>query len=497
MKKYIAIDIGVSSLKLLVAGMDGKQIRVYREQKLLNKPLEKNGNQFIDIFSLLEQIKNSIKEISFQEQQIFSIGIDTYGNGYALLNEEKSLIELPYFYKDDRTIGILEKISKRISLREIYQQTGLYPTEIRVLMQLFLEVLNQTFSIRECRYLLLFPDLLIFLLTGEIKAERSMASVASLLSSGGDDWCSQLFECLSIPVNIFPPLVEGGSQESKIPLMPNVIKELGCKEMGLVHVTSHDTESALLAAPMLDQGYLFISIGSSVICGARTPQPVICDGGYLGRFKNVRGAFEQNSLCRDFSGLWLLEKCLRFWRKMEPDIGYAEIITACENSEDNDTYFDVCSPGICTCPDSLIENINEFCRKTGQTEVHSIGEIATCIFESITLEILWTFNQIKGLTLEQDFLGVSAIGGGVHNRILMQMIADAIQLPVYVGSDFSAAIGNVLMQMISSGELLTKRDVKDVAANSCGMSTFDPNAPSAKWDIAIGRLLKFKCLNIE
>jgi sugar (pentulose or hexulose) kinase len=490
----IAIDIGCSSVKVIAGKLNGKNIGVKAEKTLTNKPLALNGHLYIDVYQLYDSIKNAIRQLSKNGCKFDSIGIDTYGNGYGIFDKDMSMIGLPFFYKDSRTQGILSKITQIVALREIYQQTGVYPTDIRVLVQLYYETMTKSTRIENGKHLLLLPDLFGYFLTGVKRAERSMASVANLLSRRNDDWCFELMQKLSIPTDIFPPLVEGGREDDRSSLLPEVMDELQCKNIRLACVTSHDTESALLAAPMLDNKTLFVSLGSSVICGAQTTMPIICDTGFTSGFKNMYGAFGSNSLCRDFNGLWMLEQCMELWRNVNPHISYSDVIHSCESAGENHTFFDVCDSSFRFYKGTLIEAIKEYCLRTDQPIVNSVGEIANCILESIALQIKWTYAQIKQVIGRSDFHGISIVGGGVRNPLLMQMISDALGLPLYRGSPFSASMGNILMQNYAAHELNSLEEIKEVACNSCDMRIITPVGLMDRWDTALSRMEKHRLI---
>ena len=483
--EYIAVDIGGSSVKLSVARLDQNRIVILDQQTVPNNPLILNGHSYIDVYKLYDLVKTKVGQICSRGHEPISLGIDTYGNGYGVFDEDLCMIGLPLFYKDPGLQDGLQKIAQKVPLREIYKQTGVFPTDIRVLMQLFSETSNGSTRMVNGRHLLLLPDLFCYFLTGVFRAERSMASVASLLNRNGDDWCFDLLEKLSIPTDIFPPLIDGWSEDARLPFLLEISEELNCKNTQLVSVVSHDTESALLAAPMLDKRKFFVSMGTSVICGVQTEKPIICDDGYQREFKNIYGAFGNNSLCRDFNGLWILEKCLEFWRRDNPELTYNDVILACESEGKNYGYIDVCDPSIKFFKKNMPEAINEYCARTNQRAVNSIGEIANCIFESIALQIKWIYEEIRLLTGQDDFDGISVVGGAVKNDLLMQMISNALGMPLYKGSTFSASIGNVLMQMYSNRELGSIEEIKEVAWNSCDMSVVTPNDSQEKWDAAL------------
>lgn len=492
-REYIAVDIGGSSVKLIIAKLNKQKIEIIEEQNFANRPLSLSSNLYIDIYMLYTTIKNAIAQLCVKGHKPVSLGIDTYGNGYGILDRDKSMIGLPFFYKDPRVNGILDKLKQHISPWDLYQQTGVFPTDIRVLMQLYYEVITNSTSMEHGKHLLLLPDLFAYLFTGELYAERSMASVANLLDLNGE-WCFNTMSHLSIPADIFPKLIDGGNN-ARFHIIPQVSDEMCSGDMRFTYVTSHDTESALLAAPMLSQGVLFVSLGTSIIFGTPTKSPIISYEGYLGKFKNVRSAFNSNSFCRDFNGLWLLEQCMELWRRKNPVLTYDDVIQACELEEENDTYIDVCDSDLYFYSGTIPEVINNYCERTGQKKVYSIGSIAKCILESVALEIKWSYEKIKSLLPDTNYNAISAVGGGIHNKLLIQHISDAISLPLYTGSKYSASMGNILMQMYSCEELGSIEEIKEVARSSCDMSIITPRNREEKWEKALERLKIYKNIN--
>lgn len=488
--EYIAVDIGGSSVKLFAGKLDNNRIVICDKQTIPNKPLSLNGHVYVDIYGLYGLLKTKIGQMCSAGLEPISLGIDTYGNGYGILDKDYRMIGLPLFYKDPSLQGGLEKVAKKVSQREIYEQTGLFPADIRVLTQLLCESLSQSSRLLNGKYLLLLPDLLCYFLTGSIRAERSIASVASLLDRNGSNWCSSLFKEASIPMDIFPPIVDGWREDTRVPFLPEVSDELNLRKANLVSVVSHDTESALLAVPKLDKQKLYISMGTSVICGVQTDGPIICDEGYQREFKNIYGAFGNHSLCRDFNGLWILEKCMEYWRRINPNLAYRDVISACELEKGDYCFIDVCDSSIKYYKDNMPEAINAFCMRTNQDPVHTIGDIANCVFASIALKIKSVYEEIKSLTGRNDIDGICVVGGAVENDILMRMVSDALSLPLYKGSKFSASIGNLLMQMYTNRELSSIEEIKEVAMNSCDMEVVCPSGPREQWDEVLDRMIR-------
>ncbi|MBG0786556.1 MAG: hypothetical protein H0S79_15775 [Anaerolineaceae bacterium] len=485
---YLAIDIGGSSVKLFAGKLDNNRIVICDKQTIPNKPLSINGHVYVDIYGLYGLLRTKIGQMCSSGLEPISLGIDTYGNGYGVLDKDHRMIGLPLFYKDPSLQGALQKISQRFSLREIYEQTGLFPADIRVLTQLLSEAFSQSSRLIQGKHLLLLPDLLCYLFTGDLRAERSIASVASLLDREGSNWCFDLFKEASVPATLFPPIVDGWREDTRVPFLPEVSEALNLQKANFVRIVSHDTESALLAAPKLDKQKLFISMGTSVICGIQTDGPIICDEGFQREFKNIYGAFGNYSLCRDFNGLWILEKCMEHWRCSTPSLSYHDVISACELERGGHSFIDVCDPSIKFYKDNMPEAINAFCLRTGQDPVHTIGDIANCVFASIALKIKSIYGEIRELTGRKDINGICVVGGAVENDILMKMVSDALSLPLYKGSKFSASIGNLLMQMYTNRELSSLEEIKEIAMNSCDMEVVLPNGSREQWEEAMDRM---------
>ncbi len=482
-----AVDIGGSGIKMLTVRSQGQNLEILDQSCIPNPPIQQSGHVYIDIPYILDAIENKLCFLFDNHIIPQTMGIDTFGNGYGFLNQTLALEELPYFYKDTRTKGIMGQINSHCSVYELYEKTGLYPTEIRVLMQLFLDASLPDSAIHRCKWVLLLPDLLNFLLTGQISAEESMASVASLLDVKGKCWNRDVFSLLNIPSEIFPPLISGGR------VLGNLRSEIAKKVHGnlqVIAVTSHDTESALLSIPDLDEHCVFASIGTSLIFGTRVPTPIVTQQAFDGAFKIIKGPFHY-SLCRDFNAMWLLEKCMQYWRETSSALDYSDIIALCETADENHTYLNVCDPMLRTESGNIIDKITEYCIRTEQEIPRTIGEIANCILDSIVVQSLWSFHQIQQITCRTSYHKLVVIGGGSKNRLLMQRTADALQIPVIVSSNSCSALGNVLMQLYATNTLSNLSDIQCAARHLfCGIQYMPQEKNGAKWNYALSILDK-------
>ena len=481
MRGCLAADVGGGSIKMLAACCEAGQIRILDQRSVQVPPLARGGHIYVDVPGILAAVRGYAEEPIQKGMSLQALGIDTFGNGYGLLDERGDLMELPLFYKDGRTRGVLQEIEKRVPLWELYCATGVYPTDIRVLMQLFCDARDPRHAIHRSSRMLLLPDLLNYALTGQMHGEESMASVASLLSTGGG-WAVDVLDRLEIPSAILPELVKGGGAVH--PLRDTVAGGLG-RELQVVTVASHDTESALLAAPELDEHSVFASVGTSIIFGARTNEPVVSHQGFEGAFKTVKGPFH-SSLCRDFNAMWLFEKCIQAWRRTQPRLTYEDVLEACRTAKENHTYCNVCDPALRVEQGDILQAIADYCRETGQTPPFGVGETANCVLDSMVLQALWSLRQIRQITGRNDFQRLVAIGGGTRNPFLMQRLADALAMPVVTGSVVSSALGNILMQLYAVGAVSDLGEMQQIAKHSFTSSTYSPRpAYHEKWEQAL------------
>ena len=184
--------------------------------------------------------------------------------------------------------------------------------------------------------------------------------------------------------------------------------------------------------------------------------------------------------------MWLFEQCVEEWRRERPGLTYEDITDACLAAGENRTYLNVCDPYLRMEHSSMTEAVRSYCRSTGQRPPVSMGELANCVFDSIVLQALWSFREIRQITGQTRYAGLTAIGGGVRNRLLIQRLADALNIPVTTGSELSSAIGNVLMQLYATGELADFRAIQQAAQGSISSETFYPRAhTAAKWEEAL------------
>lgn len=480
---YVAVDIGATGIKMVAASFADGRLTVKDTYSAGNRPLKKDGGEYADISYMLETIKQGLRRFG-KLATCVSLGIDTYGNGYGILDADGRLIELPHHYRDCRVDHIKESVNQYFTDWELYQQTGNFPIKTRALFHLYQDVLEQSKAITRGICFLPLSNLLEYLLTGEKAAERTIASVLYFLDSKGEYWNFPVFEKLGIPEKLFGPLSEAGTIRGTIRNCFST--EASIQGISVAAVVGHDTESALLAAPMLTEDKVFVSLGTSLVFGARVKVPIINEKTYQYRFKNMRGAFGTYSLCMDFPGFWLLERCMERWRMDIPDLDYDMVCAAAGVTGHSKAILNVGDDRYRVSSDNLMQVIRGYCKETGQPILNSMGEICQCLFESYALYLKWNLQRLSEIT-GVNYNGMVAVNGGVRNEYLIQMIADALGIPVTTGSPVASAGGNLLMQLYAAGEASSEANLEEIARNSWKPKVYESRT-SEYWDSRLEEL---------
>lgn len=436
----VAIDVGATNIKIVPAAVADSGITLLEVSSIPDLPLTQNGTEIVDVGSMIDALQERLQELA-DRYQVLSIGIDTYGNGYGVVDAQGAVVQYPYYYRDHRIDGIWDTVSRFYTQDELYRLFGNFPIKTRGLFHLYRDVLDHNPNIRNGNTIVPLPNLLEYLLTGRIGSERTIASVLYMLDADGQEWNRQVFRTLGIPEEIFPQLTDAGNYLGTIQQWdhtqasaPRVIRVLG-----------HDTESALITAPEMGEDDVFVSLGTSFIFGTRVHHPMINDATYQYRFKNMRGDGEWYSLCKDFPGFWVLERCINQWDRLYNGVTYDFLCKEAAQAEENHTYLDLNADRFRVSESNILEVIRQYCNDTNQSYPDSVGAMTKCIFESYCLYIRWNTDRLGQIT-GRRFNRLYAFNGGVRNHDLMQMMADCTGMDVCAQSPYASAVGNLMVQ---------------------------------------------------
>ena len=481
--QVLAFDFGASSGRAMLGGFDGKTITLEEIHRFTNDPVQMNGTLYWDAPRLFFEIKEGIRKAK-AKGGFDSIGIDTWGVDFALLDSFGDLIANPVHYRDSRTEGMMEEAFQVIPREELYTRTGTQIMRINTLYQLLSRAKKRPDLLERADSLLLIPDLFHYLLTGEKKAEFTEASTTQMLDPRTGDWDKELLERLGIPSRLLPEIIPSGSVYGA--LKKDLAEELGVPEVPVIAVASHDTASAIAAVPAPEKDFLYISCGTWSLFGTELSAPIIDEKTRRFNLTNEGGYGKTVTLLRNIMGLWLIQESRRQWIREGFSVTYADLEQEALAEPAFLSFVDPDAPEF-EAPGNLPERVREFCRKTGQHVPENRGQVMRCIYESLALKYRQTAGMIRETT-GKTYPAIHVVGGGAKDGFLCQLTADACGVPVTAGPIEATVLGNIAVQLIALGELSSIKEARKLLAAGEGFRSFEPH-PAAEWDAAYERFL--------
>ena len=480
----IAFDLGASNGRAILGRFDGSRLTMQELHRYENDYIPLNGVLYWDVMNFYQQMKLGL--YAFQRGGFGSLdcfGVDTWGVDYGLLGRGGQLIGNPrsYRYAAD---GDMQPVFDKVPFETIFRRTGIAAQSYNTLFQLYKRKLENDPALENAETLLMTPDLLGYFFTGEKRSEYTIATTSMLYNPAAHDWDRETIRELGLPEHIFTPLDRAGQLRGQ--LLPAVADEIGLNRARFAAVGCHDTASAVAAIPG-SGNFAFCSSGTWSLFGVETDHAILTDAVRDSGFTNegtIQGGFRP---LRNIMGLWLIQKCRRDWARAGKKYSWDEIVQLAEAETPLRSVIDPDYPPFFSAG-GMEKKIRGYCRATGQPEPENPGQIARCIYESLALKYSWALErleQIKGGKLDS----LNIVGGGIQNKLLDQMAADAIGRPVTTGPIEGAAIGNLLAQAMALGEIANLRELREVVRRSESVAVYEPHH-TAQWEDAYARLLR-------
>lgn len=445
-----------------------------------------------DILHIYKGLKDSLLTTSIQGVHAESIGIDTWGNDFALLDAGGYMIENPYSYRDKRTEGSVTHVGSIIGSRELFARNGIQQVRMNTLYQLASLVKSRSYLLETAKKLLFMPDLLAYFLSGEQHSEYTMATISQLYHYKSGNWDYELLSMLGVPKTLFSPIIMPGASLGT--LRPSVCDEIGIKSLKLIAVGSHDTGSAVAAVPSTEASPLYISSGTWSIIGTETDAPVINDQAYQFNFSNEGGVNGKIRLLKNVMGLWVLQEVQRNLSAEGRTYTFEELERMATEAEPFGSVIDPDEESFYE-PADMPEMIRAYCTKTGQKRPESDGSLARTVLESLALKYRFVIERLEKLT-GKKYSGIHIIGGGAKNRLLCQLTAGCTGKAVYAGPIEATAIGNGLVQLISLGEISDYSQARSIVLKSFPPDIYQPENV-LRWEEEYDRFLAVTGLKRE
>ena len=479
----LAIDLGASSGRGIVGSFDGEKLSLRENHRFSNDTVIANGRMYWDILRIYHEIKQSITKTVLDGDNVRSIGIDTWGVDYALMDKNGRMLANPTHYRDVRTDGIADHVSKYFSLDDLYSTAGIQYMNFNTIFQLAADKRDDPEILAMADRMLNIPNLLNYFLTGNMANEYTVLSTGALLDANTRSYAYDFIDKLGLPRKLFGEIVQPGYKVGK--LLPQVQGETGKCDADVLTVASHDTASAVIAVPTQEDDFIYISSGTWSLMGTELKNPLLNEASRKSNLTNEGGVMGTIRYLKNIMGLWLIQESRRQWKREGKEYSFAQMEAWAKECTPFRSLINPDDPSFAT-PGNMPEKVREYCRRTNQPVPETVGEVIRCIYESLALKYRYTAEAIQTLVGKKAKV-IHVVGGGTKDGFLSQMTADACGIRVLAGPEEATAIGNLMMQAIATGEVADLKQARQIVAASFGVKTYEPTADRNIWDEAYGR----------
>ena len=469
MKKVLAFDFGASSGRAIIGSFDGEKITLKEVHRFTNDPVDLGGTLYWDVLRLFYEIKQGIVKAKIAGG-FDSIGIDTWGVDFGLIDKNGRLLENPVHYRDKRTSGLVEESFKSVPRQKMYDITGIQFMELNTLFQLISLKKQRPEMLERADKMLFMPDLFAYFLTGKMCSEYSIASTSQLIDINTRTWSKELLDAFGIKESLFAPLTEPGTQLGN--LSKEICEECGVESVPVISVCGHDTQSAITAVPCESGDFAFLSSGTWSLFGTELQKPIVNETSLKINITNEGGFGGTTGFLKNIIGLWLIQESRRQWQREGKDYSYADLEKLALSEEPFKCFIDPDAPEFVP-QGNITERVREFCRKTGQYVPESVGEIMRCIYESLAMKYRMTFEKLCECT-GKDYPVIHVIGGGPKDGLLCRMTASSCGKTVKAGPIEATVMGNVAVQLMSDGTIGSISEARKAVAASESLKTYEP-----------------------
>lgn len=483
-KRVLAFDFGASSGRAIIGCFDGDKITLEEVHRFSNDPVSVGGTVYWDVLRLFYEIKQGIIKAKIAGG-FDSIGIDTWGVDFGLIDSEGKLMENPVHYRDARTVGLVDEAFKTMSKEKLYGITGIQFMELNTLFQLISLKKYRPWMLERADKMLFMPDLFGYMLTGKMCAEYSIASTSQLIDLDKRTWSKEILDAFGIKESVFAPLVQPGTVLGE--LSKEICEECGVDPVPVISVCGHDTQSAITSVPCEDGDFAFLSSGTWSLFGTELDKPIVNETSMNINITNEGGFDGSTGFLKNIIGLWLIQESRRQWKREGKEYSYADLEKLALAAEPFKCFIDPDAPEFVP-HGNIPERVREFCRKTGQYVPETVGEIMRCIYESLAMKYRLTFKKLRECT-ERDYPVIHVIGGGTKDGLLCQMTANSCDRTVKAGPIEATVMGNVAVQLMSDGSVKNIGQARKIVAESSELKTFEPK-DTDKWAEAYKDFLK-------
>lgn len=478
---YLAIDLGASSGRHILGCVEHGKIILEEIYRFEHVQIYKNGHVCWNVEEIYAHILKGLKICKKKGKIPKTIGIDTWAVDYVLLNKERKLCGDCVSYRDGRTVNMENLVYSHISAKELYDRTGIQKQIFNTIYQLAVQKQEHPEELEKAAYFLMLPEYLNFLLTGNIMNEYTNATSTNLVNAETKKWDYEIIKKMGFPEKIFGELKTPGAVVGE--LKESVVQQIGFRSTVILPAT-HDTACAYLAVPSMDKFGIYLSSGTWSLMGVENREAITTEesyiknftneGGYEYRFrylKNIMGLWMLQSIRRELNGVAYIERKGKECKRKAVQIGFQELSDMAKAAADFPSVVDVNDSRFLS-PESMIQEIKDACKESGQKVPLTLGEVLQCVYQSLAICYAETVETLTKLT-GRRYRRIHIVGGGCQDQYLNEITAKITQLPVYAGPIEGTALGNLAVQMIHDKVFETLQNAREAIACSFEIKKID------------------------
>ena len=457
LRYYLAVDIGASGGRHILGWLEDGVIKLKEVHRFRNGMENRGGSLCWDTDAIFAEVLSGMSKCADAGMVPASAGIDTWGVDFVLIDKDGNPAAPAVAYRDRRTEGMQEEVFKRVPEAELYARTGIQNQIFNTIFQLMAVKTATPHFFENASHLLLMPDYLHFRLCGARKTEYTIATTTGLVNAASGVWDDEVIAACGFPRGLFCDIAPAGA---RLGSLTDEVRGIVGYDCAVTLPPSHDTGSAFLAVPAKSENSVYISSGTWSLMGVELAEPITSEAGRMANFTNEGGFERRYRFLKNIMGLWMIQSV---HKELGDGIGYGELAELARASDYPGTV-DVGDSRF-FAPDSMAAVVREVCREGGFAQPDTLGGLARCICRSLASSYAVTVGELETLT-GKKFDSINIIGGGSKNMFLNELTAEACGLPVYAGPAEGTALGNIVSQMISYGELAGAQAARETIRRS-------------------------------
>ncbi len=457
MKYYLAIDIGASSGRHILSHLEDGRIVLEEIYRFENEIKEVDGSLCWELDRLFNEILNGLKKCKEIGKIPKSVGIDTWGVDFVLLDNNEKIIGKTIGYRDSRTTGMDEKVYEVISEKDLYKRNGIQKQIFNSIYQLMAIKENNIEDLNKSETFLMIPDYFHYLLTGEKVCEYTNATTTQLVSPETKDWDYELIKMLGIKESIFPKIAKPGSFIGKF---KNEIKDKIGFDCKVIIPATHDTASAVAAVPATTDNFLYISSGTWSLMGTETKKADCSEESQKLNFTNEGGYEYRFRYLKNIMGLWMIQSVRK---EIGKEYSFAQLSEMAEG-ESISSLVD-CNDSRFLAPENMTQEIKKYCIETNQKVPETISEISSVIYNSLANNYAKAGKELEKM-MNTKFDTICVVGGGANAEYLNKLTSKYTKKNVQAGPTEATAIGNIVIQLIENGEIENLSEARKIIHDS-------------------------------